>query len=65
MLRWIGHKKGLAGLPNIPARDLTDRELMERGLSAKELVKTGLYEKVKEEAGHGREEETTQDTVGR
>ena len=43
MLKWIGKEKGAWGLPNIPARDMSDDELKERGLDKKALIETGLY----------------------
>lgn len=44
MLRWIGHQQGVAGLPNIPARDLSEDEVARFG-GEKALIATGLYEK--------------------
>jgi len=46
MLKWIGDKKGAEGLPDVPARDLSDEEIKKRKLNERELVKTGLYELV-------------------
>jgi hypothetical protein len=47
MLKWIGHRKGMAGLPNVPGRDLSDEEIEARGLDRKALLKSGLYEEEK------------------
>jgi len=44
MLKWIGHQQGVAGLPNIPARDLSEDEVLRFG-GEKVLIATGLYEK--------------------
>ena len=46
-LRWIGTTKGAEGLPNIPARDLTDDEVKEYG-GESALIATGLYAKAAE-----------------
>lgn len=43
MLKWIGKEKGLAGIPGIPGRDLSEKEIDERGLDRKLLLETGLY----------------------
>lgn len=45
MLKWIGHQQGVAGLPNIPARDLSEDEVLRFG-GEKALIATGLYEKL-------------------
>lgn len=44
MLKWIGHTKGIQGLPGIPARDLSQVEVMQHGGEEK-LLATGLYAK--------------------
>ncbi len=45
MLKWIGNTKGIEGLPDIPARDLTDDEVERLGGEAV-LLATGLYERI-------------------
>lgn len=42
MLKWIGHTKGVEGLPNIPARDLAKQEVEKFG-GESALLATGLY----------------------
>lgn len=42
MLKWIGYKLGVEGLPGIPARDLSAEEVEQHG-GEKALVATGLY----------------------
>lgn len=37
-------------IPNIPARDITDKEIKERVLSVKDIIKTGLYKEHKPNA---------------
>jgi len=44
MLKWIGDKKGIEGIFSIPARDLTDDEVIRFG-GEQSLLDTGLYEK--------------------
>ncbi len=44
MLKWIGHLKGIEGLTNIPARDLSDEEVTQFG-GEKTLIASGCYEK--------------------
>lgn len=46
MLKWIGTAKGMQGLIGIPARDLTQVEVVQYG-GEQALLKSGLYEKVK------------------
>ena len=45
MLKWIGTHKGVQGLPGIPARDLSQVEVVRYG-GEKALLGTGLYERV-------------------
>lgn len=40
MLKYVGNG---AALPDVPARDLSDIDLAERGLSGDVLVASGLY----------------------
>lgn len=56
-LRWIGNTKGADGIPDIPARDLTDAEAAQYG-GAAALIATGLYEKVAAENPRGRTSES-------
>lgn len=46
MLKWIGRKKGVEGIYNIPARDLTKEETEKYG-GEKALLATGLYAKAR------------------
>lgn len=42
MLKWIGHQKGVEGIPGIPGRDLSDLEVEQYG-GLEKLLATGLY----------------------
>lgn len=42
-LIWIGSEKGMQGFPGIPARNLSDEEMRQRGLDVAFLLETGLY----------------------
>lgn len=44
VLKWIGYEQGAEGLPHIPARDLTKKEVEQHG--EKYLLDTGLYIKL-------------------
>jgi hypothetical protein len=42
VLIWIGKEKGVEGLPGIPGRDLTDKEIKKYGGETR-LLETGLW----------------------
>lgn len=50
-LVWIGHTKGVEGLFNVPARDLTAAEVKIFG-GEKALLATGLYAKAEAPSGN-------------
>lgn len=45
MLKWIGGEKGMAGLPGVPGRDLSEEEIGELpvGWDRQALLDSGLY----------------------
>lgn len=47
MLKWVGADRGLVGLPNVPGRDLSEKEIERLGLDREALLATGLYKESK------------------